>query len=243
MWRTALLLCVALTSGCASVPPDQRVEHDPWEPMNRSVYRFNDAIDRAVAKPIARGYNKVIPEPVRNGITNFSRNLLAPSSALNNFLQGKPTQGTEELARFLFNSTFGIAGIFDVAARGGLEEQRETFGQTLAVWGVPTGPYVVLPFFGPQTVRGISVLPLEFYADPLNYYDNTSVRDKIYVLRAVNARARFLSFESVLEESQDRYVTVRESFLQNLEFRVYDGDPPVDDDEDLYDEFLEEEDY
>ncbi len=211
--------------------------------MYRGVYRFNDAIDSALFKPVAKGYNKVLPQPVRNSVTNFSRNLLAPSSALNNFLQGKPVQGSEEFARFLFNSTFGILGLFDVASRAGLEEQRETFTQTLAVWGVPQGPYVVVPFFGPQTVRGVSVLPLEFYADPLRYYDDTSVRDKLYVLRAINARARLLSFESVLAESNDPYVTVRESFLQNLAFRVYDGDPPSEDDEDLYDEFLEEEDY
>ena len=218
-----VLAAAALAGGCASLPEGESVEYDPWERANRGVYRFNDAIDRAITKPVARGYTAVVPEPVRQGVTNFSRNLLSPLSAVNNFLQGKPREGASEVYRFVVNSTFGIGGVFDVAAMGGVEAHREDFGQTAAVWGVPAGPYVTLPFLGPQTLRDALLLPLD-------------------LLRLINLRANLLPFEDLLEDSADPYVTVRESFLQNREFAIYDGNPPADDDE-FFDEFLEEEDY
>ncbi len=238
-----LLLAGLLSTGCASIPEEQRVDYDPWEGFNRGTHRFNDAIDRATLKPIAKGYNKVLPEPVRNGVTNFSRNLFTPRSMLNNFLQGKPKDGFSELARFLVNSTVGIGGIFDVAAKSGVEAKTEDFGQTAAVWGVPQGPYVVIPFLGPSTLRDTAVTPFDIAADPLYHYDNSSVRDPVTVLRLINLRARLLSLEELLQESADPYVTIRESYLQNREFEIYDGDPPLDDDDEFYDEFLEEEDY
>ena len=237
-----VLAAAALAGGCASLPEGEGVEYDPWERANRGVYRFNDAIDRAITKPVARGYTAVVPEPVRQGVTNFSRNLLSPLSAVNNFLQGKPREGASEVYRFVVNSTFGIGGVFDVAAMGGVEAHREDFGQTAAVWGVPAGPYVTLPFLGPQTLRDALLLPLDLQLDPLYHYDVASVRDRLYVLRLINLRANLLPFEDLLEDSADPYVTVRESFLQNREFAIYDGNPPADDDE-FFDEFLEEEDY
>ena len=237
-----VLAAAALAGGCASLPEGESVEYDPWERANRGVYRFNDAIDRAITKPVARGYTAVVPEPVRQGVTNFSRNLLSPLSAVNNFLQGKPREGASEVYRFVVNSTFGIGGVFDVAAMGGVEAHREDFGQTAAVWGVPAGPYVTLPFLGPQTLRDALLLPLDLQLDPLYHYDVASARDRLYVLRLINLRANLLPFEDLLEDSADPYVTVRESFLQNREFAIYDGNPPADDDE-FFDEFLEEEDY
>ncbi len=237
------LLGAFVLGGCASMPPGEGVAHDPWEKTNRKVYAFNDAIDGVVFRPIGRGYNKVLPQPVRNGVTNFSKNLFTPRSAINSFLQGKPDHGFEEIARFLLNSTFGIGGLFDVAKHAGLEAHEEDFGQTAAVWGVPSGPYVTLPFLGPQTLRDAVFMPLDIVADPLYHYDESSVRDKVYALRLINLRARLLSFEELLQDSQDPYVTIRESFLQNREFQIYDGDPPLEDDDEFYDEFLEEEDY
>lgn len=237
-----VLAATAMATGCASMPEGEGVEYDPWERANRGVYRFNDAVDRAVMKPVARGYTAVVPEPVRQGVTNFSRNLLAPMSAVNNYLQGKPHEGTGELYRFAINSVFGVVGIFDIAAMGGVEANTEDFGQTAAVWGVPAGPYVVLPFLGPQTLRDAVLLPLDAQLDPLYHYDNASVRDRLYVLRLINLRANLLPLDDLLEDSADPYVTLRESFLQNREFVIYDGNPPSDDD-DLFDEFLEEEDY
>ena len=238
----AALAATTLLSGCASVPEGQGVDYDPWESANRAVHRFNDVADRAVMKPIARGYVAVLPDPVRQGVTNFSRNLLSPMSALNNFLQGKPREGTGELFRLMINSTVGIGGIFDIAAMNGIEANTEDFGQTAAVWGVPAGPFVTIPFLGPQTLRDALLLPLDVRMDPLYHYKVVSTRDKLYVLRLINLRANLLPLDDLLQDSADPYVTVRESFLQNREFAIYDGNPPSDDDE-FFDEFLEEEDY
>jgi phospholipid-binding lipoprotein MlaA len=237
-----LLLAVTCASGCASMPDGEPVDYDPWEPANRSMYQLNDVLDRATTRPVARAYNAVIPEPVRLGVTNFGQNLMTPSSSLNNFLQGKPRDGFGELFRFIINSTAGIGGLFDIAANNGLGPKTEDFGQTAAVWGVPDGPYVMLPLRGPRTLRDAILMPLDFLADPLYHYDNSSVRDKLYVLRLINLRARLLPLEDMLEDSADPYVTLRESYLQNRKFEIYDGDPPAEDD-DLFDEFLEEEDY
>lgn len=243
MNRLPLILAAAsLAAGCASIPEGEGVEHDPWERANRGIYRFNDTVDRAVTKPIARGYTAILPEPVRQGVTNFSRNLLSPMSAVNNFLQGKPRDGMGELLRLFVNSTVGVGGIFDVAAKNGVEEHPEDFGQTAAVWGIPAGPYVTLPFLGPQTLRDALLLPLDLQMDPLYHYEVSSVRDPLYGLRLINLRANLLPLEDLLKDSADPYVTLRESFLQNREFAIYDGNPPSDDDE-FFDEFLDEEDY
>lgn len=166
-------------------------------------------------------------------------NLVTPRSIINNFLQGKPAYGFSELGRFVFNSTLGIGGLFDVATAGGLERHREDFGQTAAVWGVPPGPYVMLPFLGPQTLRNAVLLPIDIASSPLYHYDNSSVRDKLYILRAIEVRERLFAVDRLLEDSKDHYITVRESYLQNREFEVYDGDPPEDDE--FFDEFFDDE--
>lgn len=238
-WRM-LALCALLLSGCASVPEDARSDADPWESMNRPLFAFNRGLDKITTKPLAQGYEKVFPQPIRTGITNFFRNLGTPASSLNNFLQGKPKRGFSELGRFVFNSTLGVAGLFDVATAGGIESYEEDFGQTAAVWGVPDGPYVMIPLLGPATLRDGLLFPLSVVSDPLYHYNNTSVRDKLVVLRVIETRARLLPLESTLEESKDPYLTLRESYLQNREFEIYDGEPPEDDE--FFDEFLEEED-
>ena len=244
MHRAVILVLVALgLGGCASTPPEGGVDYDPLEKPNRTLFRFNEAIDKVTLKPIAKGYKKITPEPIRNGVTNFSRNLATPGSAINNFLQGKPGDGMQELARFVINSTFGIAGIIDVATFGGIEAHREDFGQTAAVWGAPAGPYVVLPFLGPRTMRETLMLPLDILADPLWHYDNSSWRTKLWGLRLIDVRMRLLPLEDLMKDSSDPYVTMRESYLQNREFLIYDGDPPIADDDEFFDEFLEEEDY
>ena len=233
----AAILLVTL-SGCASVPPEQRAESDPWEPLNRSIYGFNTVVDNVTLKPLAKGYEAVVPSPARTGVRNFFNNLMAPQSALFHFLQGKPGGGFTELARFAFNTTVGVGGLFDVATAGGLEVRSEDIGQTAAVWGVPAGPYVVLPFLGPHTLRDAILRP--FAVSYLLYsYDNTSVRDKLMVLRLIDLRARLLPLEEMLEDSKDPYITLRESYLQNREYEVYDGAPPEDDD--FFDEFYDDE--
>ena len=239
-FHTIVLLSLAsMSGGCASVPEDQRSAADPWEPLNRPLFSFNRGLDKVTTKPLAKGYEKVLPRPVRKGITNFFRNLGTPGSSINNFLQGKPKRGFSELGRFVFNSTLGVGGLFDVATAGGIEAHFEDIGQTAAVWGVPDGPYVMIPFLGPSTLRDALLFPLSVATDPLYHYDNTSVRDKLYILRTIELRARLLPLEKTLEESKDPYLTLRESYLQNREFEIYDGNPPEDDE--FFDEFLEDE--
>ena len=243
-----LLIGASQLSACASTDvadeDSARVEYDPFEPFNRKVHKLNVTVDKYALRPIARGYKKVVPSPIRRGITNFFSNLTTPRSALNNFLQGKPKRGFNEIGRFLVNSTFGLAGFIDVASKGGVERYDENFGQTLSVWGVPDGPYVVLPFWGPNMASDVVALPVDYYSDLWTYYDNTSVRSKVWGLRIIDLRYRLLAADAILEDSADPYITVREAFRQNRTFRIYDGDPPDTEeeyDDELFDEFFEEE--
>jgi phospholipid-binding lipoprotein MlaA len=243
-----LLALAAFLSGCAGTPAGAddeapvRAEYDPLEPLNRGLYTLNDAVDRATLKPIARGYKAVVPEFARRGVTNFSRNLFTPRSALNNFLQGKPGPGFSELGRFILNATLGIGGLIDIATAQGMPEYDEDFGQTFAVWGIPDGPYLFLPILGPKTLLDAVSTPLNIFADPLYHYDNSSVRDKVYGLRTIDLRMRLLTAETLLEDSKDPYLTLRESYLQNRRFQVYDGNPPsTEEEDDLFEEFFEEE--
>ncbi len=248
----AILIAAFAVSGCVSQEQmaDENsgyVEYDPLEPLNRKIHAFNMAADRAVMRPVARGYRKVVPAPVRRSVTNFFSNLRTPGSALNNFLQGKPKRGFSELGRFLFNSTLGLAGLFDVAGRAGMERYDENFAETLSVWGVPDGPYVVIPFWGPNMMSDAVALPVDYYSDVWTYYDNSSVRDKVWGVRLIDLRYRLLPTDSIVEDSQDTYVTIREAFRQNRRFRVFDGNPPIEEEEEdfyedeLFDEFFESE--
>jgi phospholipid-binding lipoprotein MlaA len=247
-YRFRRSVCVALlvagtTLLCACAGSETRDDsgapHDPWEPMNRSIHRSNTNLDKVSLKPIASGYRKVLPSALRTGIGNFFGNLRSPWYSANNFLQGKGRAGFREGGRFLFNSTFGLLGLIDVASEMGLKAQKEDFGQTLAVWGVPDGPFVMVPFFGPQTFRDALALPIDFLADPLFHYRNSSIRDKLYILRIVDLRESFLDAGRLLEDAQDPYIRLREAYLQNRRFQVYDGNPPMDDD--FYEDF--EDDY
>ena len=235
----ALAAATLALSGCVSQDRLSGAEYDPWERMNRGVYAFNDTFDRATLKPIAKGYKKVVPQFMRTGVTNFSRNLLTPKNALNNFLQGKGKRGFSEMGRFLINTTVGVAGLFDVASANGIEAYEEDWGQTFAVWGVPDGPYVVLPIIGGFTTRDAVAFPFNLVSDPWYWHGNSGTRDKVYLLRTINLRHRLLPADDLIKDSKDRYISVREAYLQNRRFKIYDGEPPEDDD--FYDEF--EEDY
>ena len=234
----AVILVAALLGACAS--KDTRVEYDPLEPLNRGIHTINDTMDRVLLKPVAKGYKAIMPGFARHGVSNFFDNLGTPRSALNNFLQGKPASGFDDIGRFLFNSTIGVGGLIDVASHGGLDEYNEDFGQTLAVWGVPDGPYIVLPFLGPSTLRDAFVRPADIFLDPKYYLDDTSARDKLIVLNIIDLRTRLLAADRLLDDSKDRYITIRESYLQNRNYVIHDGDPPVDDD--FYDDFEDFED-
>ena len=237
----SLFVALALTSGCASqpaAPPEERSVADPWEPLNRQIHGFNSGLDNVTLKPLAKGYQAVVPQVIRTGIGNFSANLRTPLNMVNQLLQGKGKDGLSEAGRFLANSTFGLLGLFDVATDMGLEQKNEDFGETFAVWGVPDGPYVVIPVLGPRTLRDAAAMPLNFLGDLLIHYDNSPVRDRIYFVRLVDVRERLLSADSLLEGSTDRYIAIREAYLQNRRYRIYDGLPPEDDD--FYDDFMED---
>lgn len=237
MLFAALLLAACVAPGEVA-PPDQRSAADPWEPYNRRMYNFNTAFDNVTLKPVAKGYRKVVPNFARRGISNFFGNLRTPGVAVNNFLQGKPGAGFSDIGRFLVNSTMGIGGLVDIGTSLGFEEHDEDFGQTLAVWGVGSGPYFVIPFLGPSTLRDTFTTPVDIVSNPLFYYENTSVQDKLRVLRIIDIRARLLNAERFLEDSTDPYITLRESYLQNREYNVYDGNPPIDDS--FYDDLIED---
>ena len=198
------------------------------------MHSFNNGLDRALLRPLAKGYEFVLPQFMRTGVGNFFDNLSTPLTAINNALQGKGGAAGSDVGRLLLNSTIGIGGLFDVATTAGLEKHDEDFGQTLAVWGVPSGPYLVFPFFGPSTVRDGLMTPFNRAADPLVYAES-SIRDKLLPLGIVDARHRLFAAEALIKDSADRYVTFRESFLQRRNYLIYDGDPPVDDD--FYDDF------
>ncbi len=216
---------------------DEKSDTDPWEGFNRAVYRFNGVLDKAILKPVAKGYIKVTNKPVRKGVSNFFSNLGEPTTIINDMLQGKLKQGAKDTARFMVNSTAGLLGIFDVAKRINLKKHREDFGQTFGKWGVGTGPYLVLPIFGPSNLRdGIGRIP-GFYTDPAPYIGDGSTTPVL--LRAasiVDFRSELLRLEPLLEQQIDPYVLVREGYLQSRLKAVYDGKPPV-----VADEFLDEE--
>ncbi|HEY0634250.1 MAG TPA: VacJ family lipoprotein [Gammaproteobacteria bacterium] len=237
-----LPLIVLLASGCASVstPPP---EHDPYERFNRSVYRFNDTLDRAVLKPVAQGYEKVMPQPVDDSVSNFFSNLDDVTVTLNDLLQGKFHQATSDLSRLVWNTTLGIGGLFDVATHFGLPKHNEDFGQTLGAWGVESGPYLVLPFFGPSTFRDTAALPVDWVSEPLYHYYPLDKNGywQLKGLYYIDQRAGLLRASRLMEQAAlDEYVFMREAFLQRRQSLVYDGNPPLPD-FDLFDEESEEE--
>lgn len=226
--RTAALLAAAifcvLASGCASSP--QRNTHnpiDPFEPFNRSVYQFNDALDRAVLKPVATTYVDVTPPLIRTGVGNFFRNLTEPWSFVNNVLQLKVQAAGETAIRFAVNTVFGLGGLLDIAGEANIDQHRQDFGQTLAYYSVPAGPYLVLPLLGPSTVRDTAALPLDFKGNLLTTIDDVPVRNSLYALRIVDARANLLRVSSVLEAAAlDRYSFTRDAYLQLRQRRTKD---------------------
>ena len=228
----ALLIVAILASGCATMP-GRTTNDDRFEGFNRKVDRFNNAVDRAALKPVAKAYNKVTPRPVRSGISNFFANLEYPTTFINQFLQGKFVLGLRDTGRFLVNSTFGVAGLFDVASKMNLPANDEDFGQTLAVWGVPAGPYLVLPFFGPSNFRDAPSRIPDNYTYTLTYLDlSWETKLGVRAVNVVSERAELLSLEQTLNKSYDRYAFVRDAWVQRREYKIFDGEPPLEDLED-----------
>lgn len=221
-----LLLAVAsLFAGCASTEYVAS-ERDPWQGYNRAIYSFNDGLDKAVLKPAAKGYQAVMPDFAEKGVRNFFENLSDVSVAVNNLLQGKVGDAFSDVGRVVVNTTIGILGLFDVASSMGLEKHNEDFGQTLGVWGMDSGPYIVWPFFGPSTLRDSPSIPVDRFAlNPLTYVElKFGERVAIIALDAVSYRAELLSLEETVSEiSTDQYTLIRDAYLDQREFLVNDG--------------------
>lgn len=225
-----LLALVTLVSGCATTGSNPA---DPYEEYNRSVWKFNRGLDNAILKPIAKGYKAVTPDPVETGVSNFFSNIGEITTIINDLLQGKLGKAGKDTGRFLINSTLGLAGILDPATEMGLEKEEEDFGQTLATWGVDSGPFLMLPFLGPSTARdglGTIVDAAAFYTP----YDDLNDEQTEWALRSldfVQTRASLLPLEEQLEAALDEYLLVRDAYLQRREFLIHDGSPPIEDDE------------
>jgi phospholipid-binding lipoprotein MlaA len=217
--NTALALAATgLISGCATGP--DRKPGDPFEPMNRVVFNFNDGVDRYVAVPVAKGYQKVTPQPLRTAVSNFFSNLGDLTNAANALLQLKFTDATEDIMRFAFNSVFGIGGLLDWATPAGLPKHHQDFGLTLGHWGIPSGPYLVLPLFGPSTVRDSMGLIVDVKFNPLNYME-PALRNPLYVLQFVSVRSDLLGASDLLQQAAlDKYSFVRDAYTQQRRARL-----------------------
>ena len=214
--RATLLAVVALAS-----PSLHAAEDDPFESVNRVVFRFNDTLDTYALKPLAEGYQKVTPEVIETGISNVFNNVGDVVVLANDLLQGKFHDAGVDTSRILFNTTFGVLGFFDVATHMGLQRNDEDLGQTLGVWGVPRGPYVVLPLFGPSTVRDTAGRVGDSYLRPYRYINDVPVRNSTWGLNIVETRASLLSVDRMI--TGDKYIFVRNAYLQNRVFRTEDG--------------------
>lgn len=194
---------------------------DPWESFNRKVFRFNDTLDRWALKPLAKGYQTVTPDVVEDGVHNVFRNLGEVRNLANNLLQLKMHDAGVDTSRFIFNTTFGVLGFFDVATKMGLQRNSEDFGQTLGFWGMKSGPYLMLPLLGPSTVRDSVALIPERFISPYRYINDVPVRNSLFGLNIVDTRADLLAAERLM--TGDKYRFLRNAYLQNREFKVQDG--------------------
>ena len=224
--RLFLLSVTCLFVGCASIPAGvEPSPRDPWEPFNRSVFEFNEGLDTYLLKPVVAAYRFILPEFVREGIYNFFSNYSDIYTALQNLLQGKPDDAFNDLMRVSVNTIFGLGGLIDVATPGGLEKHKEDWGQTFGVWGIPSGPYVVLPFFGPSTVRDTFGTAADLETDYLfKYIPDVGLRNSITGLRVVNARNTYYEAGDLLDGAAiDKYSFLRDAYLQRREYQINEG--------------------
>ena len=224
-----LLLMTMLLAACASAP-GRTTSDDPWQGVNRGIYKFNDTVDRAALKPVAKTYQKITPGWMRTAISNFYSNLSAPWTIVNDLLQGKPQLMAQDSCRFVLNTVAGLAGFIDVAGKLELSSHSEDFGQTLAVWGVPSGPYLVIPFIGPSTLRdGVGRVP-DYLSQPSQNIDMSwQANTSITALDVIQTRQSLLSVEDTLNKAYDPYGIMRDAWLQRREYLIYDGNPPAAD--------------
>lgn len=238
-WLLSAGMAALLVTGNTAVANENA---DPWEGFNRAVFSFNDTLDRYLLKPVAKGYVYVTPTPVRTGVSNFFNNVGEVRTVFNDLLQAKFKQAGLDSTRFLINTTVGIVGLVDVGSRIGLARNDEDFGQTLGYWGMESGPYLMLPFLGPSTVRDTAGLVPDYFISPMDNIENDTVRYSLRGLQLVDLRSSLLEAEKLI--AGDRYTFFREAYLQRRNFLVRDGvmeDDFLEDDELFDDEGFEEE--
>ena len=223
--RAALGIVFALSlSACVTLPPNSpRVPQDPWESWNRGVYKVNDKVDRAILKPVAKTYVRVVPSPIRTGVTNFFANLETTTVIINDALQGKLLAAGNDLGRLLLNTTVGLGGILDPATPAGLAHNDNDFGLTLGHWGLHPGPFVELPIFGPSDVRDGVGKVVDSYTDPRQYIKNNYVKYGLYLPSLLDTRASLLSLDETLKNVFDPYAFIRDAYLQRRAYRVSGG--------------------
>lgn len=226
---------ITLSTSCATLDGPENPD-DPFERYNRSMFAFNDAVDRAAIKPIAKGYDFIMPSFANKGVSNFFSNIDDIVVFVNELLQFKFNEALATSARFLYNTTFGLLGFIDVAKHMNLPKQNEDFGQTLAVWGMPSGPFVILPILGPQTVRGTAGFAVDsVYFDPVFNSLKTEESFTALAVKFIDVRAGLLKASNILETTPDQYAFTRDAFLARRQFLIYDGNPPEEfSEEDLF---------
>ena len=221
--RLSCCVCVLCLAGCATVPPGPRNPRDPWERMNRTTYKFNDGLDRAIVKPLAKGYLKVLPQWSRTGIENFITNLTYPVVMVNDLLQWQVKAFFSDTGRLVMNTTLGFFGFFDPATTAGLDRNNRDFGQTLGVWGVKSGPYVVLPILGPSSVRDATGRGVDVFFNPRHYLRNNWASYGLWALEGLDTRASLLYLDQTIQNAYDPYAFVRNAYLQNRDFMIHGG--------------------
>ena len=244
-----VLMAMLMLAGCASQTANlTNPEADPWEASNRRVYGFNTAVDKAILKPVAKGYDVIMPDAPQRGVRNFFRNLRWPVTFINLLLQGHVEDSLISTGRFLMNSTLGLFGFFDVATKAGIEDFDEDFGQTLAVWGWKNSRFIMVPLIGPATIRDFSsegvasygigsfLNPLGDFLNPTGYMIREHNNYAPFIIDLISLRASFLPYDEDIQNSTDPYAFVRDAYLQNRRFNIYNGEPPAPD----YDALLEE---
>ena len=221
------ILLFTLSACAAPIGKRSPDPHDPWEGFNRSMFSFNEGLDRAIIKPVAKGYEAIVPTPINVIITNFFNNIDDLMIAVNNLLQGKVKDSISDLSRLALNSTLGIGGLIDVATGMTFEKHDEDFGQTFARWGFGEGAYVVLPVFGSRTVRDSFGLAVDLPLDPVTWVHPDGLSLSMIGVRQIDARADLLSTEKVVEAGAiDKYTYLRDAYLQRRQYLIYDGQPP-----------------
>ena len=209
--------------------------NDPFEEFNRKTFEFNENVDEKILKPVAKFYSN-FPPKIKNGVTNFFNNLEDVETSINQFLQGKPKKSINDISRFIINSTIGLAGFIDVASKIGLERHEEDFGQTLAVWGVGSGPYIMLPGLGPSTLRDTLSRPVSSFSSITFHMTATDVNIALKTIDAIETRERLLDVESLL--SGDKYSFVKDAYIQSINYEIKDGINVEDEFVDDMDDFL-----